>query len=61
MRGRKPAMSALWKFIISPEFGDRLNLEKLTREMMDRVEHDLGTSLEWVAVPITTPVTGTHT
>jgi len=40
----------LWKFIISPEFGDRLNLEKLTRDLMERVEHDLGTSLEWVAV-----------
>lgn len=47
---QKAGDERLWKFIISPEFGDRLNLEKLTRDLMDRVEHDLGTSLEWVAV-----------
>jgi len=47
---QKAGDDRLWKFIISPEFGDRLNLEKLTRELMDRVEHDLGTALEWVAV-----------
>jgi type IV secretory pathway VirD2 relaxase len=47
---QKAGDQRLWKFIISPEFGDRLNLGKLTRELMDRVEHNLGTSLEWVAV-----------
>jgi type IV secretory pathway VirD2 relaxase len=43
----------LWKFIISPEFGDRADLERLTRELMLRVSEDLGGSLgslEWVAV-----------
>ena len=40
----------LWKLIISPEFGERLDLERLTREMMARMEKDLGTKLEWVAV-----------
>jgi type IV secretory pathway VirD2 relaxase len=40
----------LWKLIISPEFGERLDLQKLTRHMLGCMEKDLGTSLEWVAV-----------
>ena len=40
----------LWKIIISPEFGDRVDLTRLTRDMMTRVERDLDTPLEWVAV-----------
>ena len=40
----------LWKFIISPEFGERADLQRLTRELMLRVDEDLGGSLEWVAV-----------
>ena len=40
----------LWKFIISPEFGERADLQRLTRELMLRVSEDLGGSLEWVAV-----------
>ncbi len=40
----------LWKFIISPEFGDRLNMEKLTRELMIEIERQLQTKSEWVAV-----------
>lgn len=40
----------LWKLIISPEFGDRLDLQRLTRDVMSRMQADLGTSLEWVAV-----------
>jgi len=40
----------VWKFIISPEFGDRADLERLARDLMDRVEEDLGGPLEWVAV-----------
>ena len=39
----------LWKLILSPEFGDRLDLERLTRDTMARMEQDLGTPLEWVA------------
>lgn len=39
----------MFKIIISPEFGDRLDLEKLTRELMAKMETDLGTKLEWVA------------
>ncbi len=39
----------LFKLIISPEFGDRLNLKKLVRGLMKEMECDLGTQLEWVA------------
>lgn len=40
----------LWKLIVSPEFGERLDLDRLTRDLMARMEKDLGTKLEWVAV-----------
>ena len=39
----------LFKLIISPEFGDRLDLEALTSGLMARMETDLGTKLQWVA------------
>src|SRR5229473_3214649 len=39
----------LFKIIVSPEFGDRLNLQQHTRELMQRMERDLGTQIEWVA------------
>ena len=39
----------LWKLIISPEFGDRVDLPRLTHEMIKQMEKDLGTKLEWVA------------
>lgn len=40
----------LWKLIVSPEFGERVDLDRLTRDLMARMEKDLGTKLEWVAV-----------
>ncbi len=40
----------LWKIIISPEFGERIDLQRLTRELLAKMEKDLGTPLEWVAV-----------
>lgn len=40
----------LFKLIISPEFGDRLDLEKLTREVMDDVQREVGTHVEWIGV-----------
>jgi len=40
----------LWKLIVSPEFGDRMDLLQLTRDLMKRMTMDLGTHLEWVAV-----------
>jgi hypothetical protein len=36
----------LFKFIISPEFGDRVDLERLTRDLMTRMARDLATRLE---------------
>ncbi len=40
----------LWKLIVSPEFGERVDLDRLARDLMARMEKDLGTKLEWVAV-----------
>jgi hypothetical protein len=41
----------MWKFIISPEFGDRVDLQRLTRDLMRDVECGLGErQIEWVAV-----------
>jgi len=40
----------LFKLIISPEFGERLDLKRHTRELMARMEQDLNLHLEWVAV-----------
>ena len=40
----------LFKLIVSPEFGDRVDLSRLTRQLLERMEEDLGTELQWVAV-----------
>jgi hypothetical protein len=41
----------MWKFIVSPEFGEQVDLKWLTREFMDRIERERGGSpLEWAAV-----------
>jgi type IV secretory pathway VirD2 relaxase len=42
-------MPAFWKLIVSPEFGDRIDLSRLTRELISQMEKDLGADLEWVA------------
>src|SRR6516164_8489783 len=39
----------LFKIIVSPEFGDRLNLQEHTRKLVQCMEKDLKTRLEWVA------------
>lgn len=39
----------LFKFIVSPENGDRLDMQAYTREYMAALEKQLGTKLEWVA------------
>jgi hypothetical protein len=39
----------LWKLIVSPEFGDRVDLKHLTRNLMAEIEGDLGMRLEWLA------------
>jgi type IV secretory pathway VirD2 relaxase len=48
--GRRAGDKRLFKLIISPEFGDRLDLQKLTHELMRRMEKDLHTRLEWASV-----------
>jgi hypothetical protein len=40
----------LFKMIVSPEFGERLDLKKHTRDLVTRLSQDLNTDLEWVAV-----------
>jgi Protein of unknown function (DUF3363) len=40
----------LFKLVLSPEFGERLDLERLTRAVMAAVEQDTGAPLEWAAV-----------
>lgn len=40
-----------FRFIVSPEDGDRYDdLKSFTRRLMSRMEEDLGTELDWVAV-----------
>jgi hypothetical protein len=40
----------MWKLIVSPEFGERIDVKRLTRELMNRIGRELGGSpLEWVA------------
>jgi type IV secretory pathway VirD2 relaxase len=40
----------VWKVILSPEFGDRINLKRLARDLVGEMEKDFGTDLEWMAV-----------
>src|SRR5437667_4657455 len=40
----------LWTLILSPEFGDKIDLIRLTRDLTKRMARDLDTRLEWVAV-----------
>ncbi|PPD54931.1 MAG: hypothetical protein CTY12_02160 [Methylotenera sp.] len=40
----------MFKMIVSPEFGDKLDLKRAVTEQMQVMEKDLGTRLEWVAV-----------
>ncbi|WFC26922.1 DUF3363 domain-containing protein (plasmid) [Xanthomonas oryzae pv. oryzae] len=39
-----------FRFIVSPEDGASLNLESYTRDLMQQMEQDLGTKLDWMAV-----------
>src|SRR5580692_9398265 len=48
-RWQKASDERLWKLIVSPEFGDRADLKQLTRDLLSRMERDLGTPLHWVA------------
>lgn len=47
---RKEQDEMFFRVILSPERGDRMDLEAHTREVVASAERDLGTKLEWVAV-----------
>ena len=40
----------MWRFIVSPEDGDRMNLRAHVRELVSEMERDLDTKLQWVAI-----------
>jgi hypothetical protein len=40
----------LFKIIVSPEFGERVDLKTHTRDLMTRVSKELNTELEWIAI-----------
>jgi type IV secretory pathway VirD2 relaxase len=40
----------LWKFIVSPEHAERLDLKAHARALVSHMGRDLGTRLEWVAI-----------
>lgn len=46
---QKAGDERLWKLIVSPEFGDRTDMKRLTRDLVSRMEKDLGTQVQWVA------------
>jgi hypothetical protein len=47
-RWQRAGDERLFKMIVSPEFGDRLNLRQYARELIRRMEQDLSVQLEWV-------------
>ena len=47
---QKAGDQRLWKLVVSPEFGDRMDMEKFTQEYVKRMEKELGVPLEWAAV-----------
>ncbi|MGH7812395.1 MAG: relaxase/mobilization nuclease domain-containing protein [Candidatus Binataceae bacterium] len=40
----------LWRFIVSPEDADRIDLKEHARGLVGQMERDLGTKLQWVAI-----------
>ena len=40
----------LWRFIISPEDAPRLDLQQHVRGLVENMERDLGTKLQWIAI-----------
>jgi type IV secretory pathway VirD2 relaxase len=46
---QKAGDERIFKIIVSPEFGERMNLKDQTRNLIKLMENDLGTPLQWVA------------
>jgi type IV secretory pathway VirD2 relaxase len=40
----------MWSFIVSPEDGRQIDLQQHSRDLVEAMERDLGTRLEWVAI-----------
>ncbi len=40
----------MWRIIVSPEDADRMDLKDHIRDLVEAMERDLGTRLEWVAI-----------
>lgn len=49
-RWQKGGDEHMFKLIVSPEFGDKLDLKRHVKELMGQMEKDLGTKLQWVAI-----------
>jgi type IV secretory pathway VirD2 relaxase len=47
---QKASDARMWKLIVSPEFGDRVDLKRLTRDLVSELQADLAMPLEWIAV-----------
>ncbi len=50
VRGWEKTDELLWRFIVSPEDADRLNLRDHVRALTAQMERDFGTKLQWVAI-----------
>jgi len=50
VKGWEKSDELMWRFIVSPEDANRLNLRDHVRELVGQMEHDLGTKLEWVGI-----------
>lgn len=47
-RWQKEKDERVFKFILSPEFGDKMDMRAYAKDFVKQLEQDLGTSLEWV-------------
>ena len=50
VKGWEKSDELMWRFIVSPEDANRLNLRDHVRELVGAMERDLGTKLEWAAI-----------
>lgn len=50
----------MFKIIVSPELGDRMDLRKHTRLLMEKIEQDYGARLEWAAIDHYTSTDNPH-
>jgi type IV secretory pathway VirD2 relaxase len=49
VHGRERQDELLWRFIVSHEDAERLDLREHVRGLVGRLERDLGAKLQWVA------------